>query len=122
MPDFARAFRQGSPFLELAPPQDLDEALSLLLVLWQNCPTITGFPARPNPACPGASLPSRLDSVPNAAFYAFDVFWTLALKVACCYGTLPIPNKPCVFSSQGVYPLSFGIHPCLMPPPSQHLT
>jgi len=44
LPDYARALRQGSAFLELAPPADLDDALWFLLTMYAHVPSITGFP------------------------------------------------------------------------------
>ncbi len=44
LPDYAKALRQGSPFLELGPPKDLQEALDFLLILYTQTPSITGFP------------------------------------------------------------------------------
>ncbi len=44
LPDYERALRQGSAYLELEPPQDLDDALWFLLTLYTHVPSITGFP------------------------------------------------------------------------------
>jgi YjjI family glycine radical enzyme len=44
LPDYARALEQGSDHLELDPPTDLDEALTFLLILYTQVPSITGFP------------------------------------------------------------------------------
>ncbi|HSL59836.1 MAG TPA: glycyl radical enzyme domain-containing protein, partial [Acidimicrobiales bacterium] len=44
LPDYARALRQGSTFLELDPPDDLDDALWFLLTLYTQIPSITGYP------------------------------------------------------------------------------
>ena len=44
LPDYAKALRQGSEFLELDPPEDLDDALTFLLILYTNVPSITGYP------------------------------------------------------------------------------
>lgn len=44
LPDYAVALANGSAFLELAPPQDLDEALTHLLVMYTHVPSITGYP------------------------------------------------------------------------------
>ncbi|MCX7023720.1 MAG: YjjI family glycine radical enzyme [Spirochaetes bacterium] len=44
LPDYARFIAQGSKFLELPPPADLDEALDSLLILYRHVPSITGFP------------------------------------------------------------------------------
>lgn len=44
LPDYAKALKQGSEFLELEPPSDLDDALNFLLILYTQVPSITGFP------------------------------------------------------------------------------
>jgi YjjI family glycine radical enzyme len=44
LPDYERALRQGSAFLELEPPCDLDDALMFLLVMYSQVPSITGYP------------------------------------------------------------------------------
>jgi YjjI family glycine radical enzyme len=44
LPDYAKALGQGSKFLELEPPTDLDDALNFLLILYTQVPSITGFP------------------------------------------------------------------------------
>lgn len=44
LPDYAVALRQGSPFLELDPPRDLDEALAFLLIAYTSVPSITTYP------------------------------------------------------------------------------
>lgn len=44
LPDYARAMAQGSAYLELPPPQDLDEALDFLLMLYTQVPSITTYP------------------------------------------------------------------------------
>ncbi len=44
LPDYARALAVGSDHLELAPPTDLDEALTFLLAMYANVPSITGYP------------------------------------------------------------------------------
>ena len=44
LPDYAKALRQGSAFLELDPPQDLDDALTFLLILYAHVPSITAYP------------------------------------------------------------------------------
>jgi YjjI family glycine radical enzyme len=44
LPDYARALAQGSDHLELEPPTNLDEALTFLLILYTQVPSITGFP------------------------------------------------------------------------------
>lgn len=44
LPDYEKALKQGSAFLELEPPTDLDDALSFLLILYTQVPSITGYP------------------------------------------------------------------------------
>ena len=44
LPDYDRAIRQGSEHLELEPPTTLDEALTFLLILYTQVPSITGYP------------------------------------------------------------------------------
>ena len=44
MPDYQKALEQGSEYLELAPPQDLDEAINFLLILYHHVPSVTNIP------------------------------------------------------------------------------
>jgi YjjI family glycine radical enzyme len=44
LPDYARLLANGSPFLELPPANDLDDALAHLLIAYANVPSITGYP------------------------------------------------------------------------------
>ncbi|WP_238015159.1 YjjI family glycine radical enzyme [Dactylosporangium sp. AC04546] len=44
LPDYAVLLRNGSSFLELAPPRDLDEALAFLLIAYTAVPSITTYP------------------------------------------------------------------------------
>lgn len=44
LPDYDRALGQGSAFLELEPPTDLDDALNFLLIMYTQVPSITGYP------------------------------------------------------------------------------
>lgn len=44
LPDYERAMEQGSEFLELDPPETLEEAITFLLCLYGNVPSITGYP------------------------------------------------------------------------------
>jgi len=44
LPDFAALLRDGSPYLELGPAHDLDEALTHLLIAYTQVPSITGYP------------------------------------------------------------------------------
>jgi YjjI family glycine radical enzyme len=44
LPDYDRALAQGSPFLGLAAPRDLYEAIAFLLSMYSQVPSITGYP------------------------------------------------------------------------------
>lgn len=44
LPDYARALRTGSAYLELPAPEDLNEALWFLASMYANIPSITGYP------------------------------------------------------------------------------
>lgn len=44
MPDYEKAVKQGCRFLELDPPQDLDELLNFLMILYRHVPSITSYP------------------------------------------------------------------------------
>ncbi len=44
IPDYAVAIQSGSPYLDLPPPSDLEEAIHFLLNLYQYVPSITGYP------------------------------------------------------------------------------
>ena len=44
LPDYARALRQGSAFLDLPAPTDLHEAIAFLLSMYSQVPSITGYP------------------------------------------------------------------------------
>jgi YjjI family glycine radical enzyme len=44
LPDYELAMRQGSEFLELPPPTTFDDALTFLLAMYANVPSITGYP------------------------------------------------------------------------------
>jgi len=44
LPDYGAALAKGSAFLELPPPTDVDEALTFLLAMYANVPSITGYP------------------------------------------------------------------------------
>lgn len=44
LPDYAKALAQGSEYLELPPPDDFDDALNFLLILYTQVPSITGYP------------------------------------------------------------------------------
>ncbi|AZR72915.1 YjjI family glycine radical enzyme [Anoxybacter fermentans] len=44
LPDYEKALKQGSEFLELDPPTNLAEALNFLTILYSQVPSITGFP------------------------------------------------------------------------------
>lgn len=44
LPDYAHALANGSEYLELAPPQDLEEAVDFLMILYHHVPSITTYP------------------------------------------------------------------------------
>ena len=44
LPDYAKALRHGVRHLELDPPQDLDDALSFLTILYGHVPSVTTYP------------------------------------------------------------------------------
>ena len=44
LPDYEAAFAHGSSFLELAPPTCFDDAVTVLLAMYANVPSITGYP------------------------------------------------------------------------------
>jgi YjjI family glycine radical enzyme len=44
LPDYGRAMVQGSEFLELDPPTNLDEAIDFLSILYHHVPSITTYP------------------------------------------------------------------------------
>lgn len=44
IPDYEKFMREGSEFLQLAPPTDLYEALNNLLIFYKHVPSITNFP------------------------------------------------------------------------------
>lgn len=44
MPDYQRYVQNGSEFLKVEPPQNLDELLNSLMILYHHVPSITGFP------------------------------------------------------------------------------
>lgn len=44
LPDYEKFLRQGSAWLELAPPRDFDEALDALRILYHHVPSVTGMP------------------------------------------------------------------------------
>lgn len=44
LPDYAKFVKNGSEFLEVEPPQDLDELLNALMILYRHVPSITSFP------------------------------------------------------------------------------
>ena len=44
LPDYARALSRGSEHLELEAPQSVDDALTFLLAMYPNVPSITGYP------------------------------------------------------------------------------
>ena len=44
LPDYEKALREGSDFLELDPPENLPEALNFLTIMYSQVPSITGYP------------------------------------------------------------------------------
>ena len=44
IPDYEKFMREGSEFLQLAPPTDLYEAINNLLIFYKHVPSITNFP------------------------------------------------------------------------------
>lgn len=44
MPDYEKAVKNGVKFLELDPPQDLDELINFLMILYRHVPSITTYP------------------------------------------------------------------------------
>ena len=62
LPDYGAFVRQGSAFLRLPPPQDLDELLFSLMTLYRHVPSITNFPGVPGQSGhPHRPLPGRLE-------------------------------------------------------------
>lgn len=44
LPDYDKFIKNGSEFLQLDPPEDLDELLNSLMILYRHVPSITSFP------------------------------------------------------------------------------
>ncbi len=44
MPDYEKFIKNGSEFLRISPPEDLEELLNSLMILYRHVPSITGFP------------------------------------------------------------------------------
>lgn len=44
LPDYDKFVKNGSEFLQLDPPKDLDELLNSLMILYRHVPSITSFP------------------------------------------------------------------------------
>lgn len=44
LPDYDKFIKEGSEFLQIDPPKDLDELLSALMILYRHVPSITSFP------------------------------------------------------------------------------
>ncbi|MDO8364438.1 MAG: YjjI family glycine radical enzyme [Actinomycetota bacterium] len=44
LPDYDKALRQGLQHLELPPPQDLDDALAFLQIMYAHVPSVTTYP------------------------------------------------------------------------------
>jgi YjjI family glycine radical enzyme len=74
LPDYPKALRQGSQFLELRPPTDLAEALPFLLAMYANVPSITGYPVYLGNL--DELLTGFVDEVPDAELHrALRNFW-----------------------------------------------
>jgi YjjI family glycine radical enzyme len=74
LPDYPKALRQGSQFLELRPPTDLGEALTFLVAMYANVPSITGYPVYLGNL--DELLTGFVDEVPDAELYrALRNFW-----------------------------------------------
>ncbi|MEG1017714.1 MAG: DUF3029 family protein, partial [Oscillospiraceae bacterium] len=44
LPDYEKFMKNGSEFLRLTPPEDLYDALTKLLILYNHVPSVTHFP------------------------------------------------------------------------------
>ena len=44
LPDYDKFIKEGSEFLQIEPPKDLDELLNALMILYRHVPSITSFP------------------------------------------------------------------------------
>ncbi|MCP5038909.1 MAG: YjjI family glycine radical enzyme [Rhodobacteraceae bacterium] len=44
LPDFAKVLKNGSVYLELPAPQNLDEAINTLMIAYHHTPSVTGIP------------------------------------------------------------------------------
>lgn len=44
MPDYLKYVKEGSQFLDITPPQDLDELITALMIIYRHVPSITNFP------------------------------------------------------------------------------
>ncbi|MBB5172461.1 YjjI family glycine radical enzyme [Texcoconibacillus texcoconensis] len=44
MPDYEHLLTNGSEFLRIEPPEDIDELLNSLMIFYKHVPSITGFP------------------------------------------------------------------------------
>ena len=44
LPDYEKFVKNGSAFLRVDPPKDLDELLNALMILYRHVPSITNFP------------------------------------------------------------------------------
>jgi len=44
LPDYDKFIKEGSKFLQIDPPKDLDELLNSLMILYRHVPSITSFP------------------------------------------------------------------------------
>ena len=44
VPDYGKFLKEGSAWLRLPPPKDLEEALTYLMILYRNVPSVTNYP------------------------------------------------------------------------------
>ena len=44
LPDYAKALREGLDYLELAPPETLDDAIAFLQIMYAHVPSVTTYP------------------------------------------------------------------------------
>lgn len=74
LPDYARVLREGSAFLELDPPRDLDDAINVLSIVYHHVPSITTYPVFLGDL--DALLEPYVDGVDDARLHAtLTRFW-----------------------------------------------
>lgn len=44
LPDYVKFIKQGSKYLNIEPPKDMYEAVNALMILYNNVPSVTGYP------------------------------------------------------------------------------